>query len=92
MRVFSLYDVKSECYLPVMCQETRGQAIRQISDVISDGRTQVSRYPEDFKLYELGEFDNKSGELKAMVPPAFVVSVVDIADQLKAGRSEKNVA
>lgn len=86
MKVFSLYDVKREMFLPVMCEETRGTALRHLSDIVAQGNNPVARYPEDFKLYELGSMDEKSGELKSLVPAVFVLEAKDVRDQLQANK------
>lgn len=69
IKVFCIYDVKSEAYQQPFLQSTRGQAIRIFMDLISDKNTQIARYPEDFTLFELAEFDTSKGTYENLNSP-----------------------
>lgn len=59
--VFSAYDVKLEAYLrPFYCQ-TKGEALRLWMDTVQKTDHPFNKHPEDFCLFELGEFDEKTG-------------------------------
>lgn len=60
-KVYSVYDSKAEAYMqPFYCQ-SKGQAIRSFTEVSNDNTSQIGKYPEDFTLFELGEFNDSNG-------------------------------
>lgn len=62
MKIFSVRDKKGQRYIPVlMLLENFVDAERWFSDLVNDGRSIVSKYPSDFCLVFLGEFDVESG-------------------------------
>lgn len=70
LKVFSVRDSKAEAFMRPFFAPTRGMAMRSFSDAIngSDGDP-LSKHPEDYCLFELGEFDEVSGELVKLDQP-----------------------
>lgn len=56
-KVFTVYDSKSEVYSPPFFLLSRGEGIRAFSEVVNDPSTSPGKYPEDFTLFEIGQFD-----------------------------------
>lgn len=65
LRVFALFDVKSDSYGTPFFTGTVGQALRSFQDLVKDTNTVPGRHPEDFKLCELGVFDDQTGQIRA---------------------------
>lgn len=65
---FSILDVKSDVYSPPFFMQTVGQAMRAFKVTVNDQESQVGRFPEDFKLMRIGEFDGVRGLLTACEP------------------------
>lgn len=63
MRFFAIYDVKSENYRFPFFQQTTGLAMRTFSEGVNDPRSELHKYPDDFKLYQLGTWDETTGEM-----------------------------
>lgn len=63
LRMFSIYDCKSEVYGLPWCAPTPASAIRHFSDMTKDSRSEVSRHPADFTLFEIGLWDDNKAEL-----------------------------
>lgn len=59
--IYSIKDMKAECFLPIFTFRTNGEAIRAFDDSIQKGDTPLSNHPEDFCLYKIGEFDQFNG-------------------------------
>lgn len=66
--VLSVFDVKAEMYGPTFEAKARGEALRQFQLLVQDKNTMPGRFPADFKLVHLGEFDDLSGVLMACEP------------------------
>lgn len=63
-KVFSVYDEKSEAYLPPFYLDTVGQAIRAITDCCNDSNHQFYRHTSDYTLFLLAEYDDRTGSYK----------------------------
>ena len=63
-KVFSIYDVKAESYLPPFYFKTKAEAIRALETTVKDPNreTQIKLYPHDYNLMELGDFDELRGK------------------------------
>ena len=75
MKLYSLYDTKAQAYVSLFCSETDGLASRSVEGAASDPGTSLYKYPEDFAVYCLGEWDVVSGLISPIVPPRHVVAV-----------------
>ena len=62
-KVYTVYDTKAEIYMNPFFQKARGEAIRSFTNLANDESTTVGKYPADFVLFEIGEYDDSSGEL-----------------------------
>lgn len=63
LKAFSLFDSKADIYMPPFFCGTLGQAVRAVVEAAQDPRSTLGRYPADFDLMELGEFNDVNGEL-----------------------------
>jgi hypothetical protein len=63
MKIFSIHDSKAEAYLPPIYFKTAAEAIRAFSTACEDSQTQFFKYPADFTLVELGEFDEPTASI-----------------------------
>lgn len=61
--LFCTYDRASESYSPPFAAPHAGVAIRGFSDAITNPAmdTYISKHPDDFDLFEIGEFDASTG-------------------------------
>lgn len=63
LKIYSVYDSKAKAYNSPFYLRNSGEATRGFSDVVNDGKSQISKYPEDYTLFELGEFDDEMGSI-----------------------------
>lgn len=63
MKMYTLYDSKSESYVAPFYAKAKGDALRQITAVVNDPNSKhdFGKYPEDFTLFEIGMFDDVTG-------------------------------
>lgn len=57
-KIFTVYDSKAEFYGQPFFAATRGIAIRMFTELANDGSSSVGKYPADFTLFEIGEYDD----------------------------------
>lgn len=72
LKVYSVYDVKVQAYSTPFFSVNDSTAFRSFSQLRNDPATQVNQFPDDFRLYRLGDFDDSSGLLVAQVPPVLI--------------------
>lgn len=66
--VYATFDMKAKLWNPPFVMTTEGEAVRAFSDAASKPGTVISRHPEDFALYQIGTFDNETGEIVPLSP------------------------
>lgn len=69
MELFSVYDKKAMFFDSPFCVENEVQAARAFDQAVNDPRSTLSKYPADFALYYLGEYDPGSGAIDRAVIP-----------------------
>lgn len=67
--LFSVYDSKADAFAAPFTMRSKGEALRGWMDVCNDKTTQMYKYPEDFSLMEIGEFDELTGEISKPLAP-----------------------
>ena len=63
MLICAVYDKKAMCFFPPFTVENRVMAIRGFEETVNAPGNVISRYPDDFALYTLGEFNEKQGNI-----------------------------
>ena len=64
LKIFTIYDTKAEAYLQPFFMGTKGQAIRAFQTSIEDPKTNFAKYPADFYLYLVGEYEDTTGDFE----------------------------
>lgn len=77
-KMYSIFDEKAQVFNTPFACRNEAIAIRSFTDICSERGGMVSKYPEDFKLYYLGDFDDLKGTISALDIPMFVVSAMQI--------------
>ncbi len=62
LKVYTVYDTKAEAYIQPFFSPTKGLALRSFQEALIDEKSNISKYPEDFTLFELGEFDQETAK------------------------------
>ena len=67
----SVFDRAADAYARPMFVPSVGVAIRSFSDEVnrSDIDNQLFNHPDDFDLFELGEFDDNTGKFNLLEAP-----------------------
>lgn len=74
LKVFAVRDVKADAFGNLMCVPTVGLATRAFSDACANPQSPMAAYPEDYTMYELGEYDPNTGNVKGHILPKLVMS------------------
>lgn len=62
IKIFSVYDSKAEAFLPPLFMQSVGVARRSFGAAINEVGSDFNKYPGDFTLFELGEFNDSTAE------------------------------
>jgi len=77
LNIFSIYDEKSQAYNSPFFQSAVGQALRSFCDLAKDDKTTISRHPEDYSLYHIGEFDDSTSKIISYNEPRFLARATE---------------
>lgn len=75
--MFGIYDIKAGMYNQPFSMPSRGQALRAFGDLANESETAVGKHPEDYRLMELGSFDDQSGAFESHAVPVMLGSASD---------------
>jgi len=76
-RVFSVYDKKGQVYISPVYFVQKGEALRWFEELCNDAKTTLFKFPADFSLYCLGQFNLTTGEVIGLPKPEFICEALD---------------
>ena len=77
-QIFAIRDVKAEAFHTPFYAQTKGAAIRTISDYANEKGTPLNQHPEDYMLFHIGAFSEMSGEIRGLEQPEPVITVLEL--------------
>lgn len=92
MKMFTVYDCKAETYNKPFCVNAKGEALRGFMDIAHDKETAIGQHPEDFTLFEIGEFDTEDGLLKAIETKVALACAIDLIKEQKIDNKKLEIA
>lgn len=78
LQMYTVKDKKADAYLQPFTTQTKGLAIRMIQGTLEQQDNNLSKYPEDFSLWKIGEFDENSGIIQGLQEPELVSQLTDL--------------
>ena len=66
--IYTIHDSKALAFLPPFYLHNKNMAQRSFGDAVNDIETQFNKHPEDYSLWEIGEFDDQTGEIIYYTP------------------------
>jgi len=77
-KVYSVYDVKTGVYGPLMLCLTDGEALRAIEDAVNQANHPLAMHPNDYRLDCLGEYNLATGEIVQVECPRHIVDCAQL--------------
>lgn len=69
LKIFAIYDKKSQAYATPNFFHHTGQCLRAFEDVVNDKNPNaMSAHPADYSIWQIGEFDDVTGVLTPLNP------------------------
>lgn len=81
LKAFSVMDVKAATYGNPFYSTNKLTAIREFSQAVNDKNTGFHKFPEDYVLFEVGEWDTSTG-LFAPINPVSIGSALEFKQSL----------
>lgn len=88
LQIFSIHDSKAAAFLRPFCLPSDAHAIREVSEVVQNTSSTFSDYPEDFTLFNVGEFDELTGEVSPRLIHKSLGNLQVLRAELKNRRAE----
>lgn len=89
IKAFSIYDKKAQVYMRPFYAENEIFASREIFVAMQNEKITLAIFPEDFDLYCLATFEEKTGELLASPKPVYVTSILACKNMMVKQELEK---
>lgn len=80
MKVFALNDSKLGEFGQPFFFQAHGQAVRFLQDLTRDPKTSIAQHPEDFRLYQLGTYDPRTGQFENLISPEYLAKATDFTE------------
>ena len=77
-QMFSVRNAKGEFFNPPFISHTKGSAERTFQTLCNDPQSDIARYPEDYDLYYMGDFDDIKGTMIPLDTPEHLVKAVQL--------------
>lgn len=68
MKIYSIFDAKAEAFMNPFFVQAEGVAIREFTNLANDPEHPVGKYREDYTLYRLGTWDERTGKIVTEEP------------------------
>lgn len=75
-KIIAVYDKKTGLFNMPFAVRHNGEAIREWDIVRKDDKTKYGKNPEDFDLYQIGEYDDATGSIVSITPHVHLASGV----------------
>jgi len=82
--VYSIRDNKVTAYSDrLICSSHKASMTRAFKTIINEQGSPYNLYPEDYELYQVGEFETDSGVITPFSASVFICSAMSLYDTTK---------
>lgn len=78
--ICSIQDKVAAAWLPPMFFQSKGQALRSFVDVVNDQSSEFFKHPEDYVLFLIGDFDERTGVITVADAPTMLALGSNVLD------------
>ena len=83
LKIFSIFDAKAEAFNTPFFFNMTGQATRAFQDLVADPQSAISKHPEDYTLFEIGEFDTDTANVTPLPTPHSLGLGIEYKEQIQ---------
>ena len=81
-KVFSIFDSKSMLFSQPFFSPTKGSAIRAFEQAVNDPKTDFNKYPNDFTLFEIGDWHEDKGIIEPTQTPINIGLAIEFKKEI----------
>lgn len=81
LKMYTVRDAKAEVYNAPFYKRSHGEAERDFAMAIRDEKNPSAKYPEDFDLFFVGEYDDQTGVVKPLATPQHIAKAIDLVNR-----------
>lgn len=63
---FAVFDVQVGAFMAPFFSHAVGQAVRSFGDAVADPSSPMFKHPADYRLFRVGEFEDRRGMLEGL--------------------------
>lgn len=78
LKMYSIRDSKTEIFNNPFFNHSHGEAERNFRDLVNDEKSMLFKYPEDYDLYYMGEYETTTGKISPIDSPAHMMKAVNL--------------
>lgn len=82
MNLYTIRDKKADAVAAPFAAPNDGVACRYVMESLRDPQSMLAKYPKDYEVLFVGEYNESTGEL-GPAPARLIVEVTVLADTLK---------
>lgn len=76
--IFVVFDSKAEAWGKPFFLQSVGLAKRGFTEAANDASSEICKYAEDFSLWQLGTFDEQTGDLQRLPVPVSIELAINV--------------
>ena len=77
VKIYSVYDQAASAFMQPFFFATKGLAIRSFTEAVNSPDQLFNKYPSDYVMFELGEFEDSSAVIRMHAVPERVISALE---------------
>lgn len=75
---YALKDIKSSAFLTPFKSANSITAMRELSISVNDDKSMLGKFPEDFQLFHVADYDTNTGKFIQPEQPEYVITLNDL--------------
>lgn len=85
---FAIYDNAKKLYAQPFYMVTTSTAIRAFQTLCQDPTSEVAKYPADFHLFHLGQYDDSSGQFENLLAPSRIAGALEFSQPIQTQKPQ----
>lgn len=89
VQMFTIYDKKMQIHQHPFMAVNRATMMRTLSDSLARNDNMMSRFPSDYEVYLLGEYDELSGKMSPATEREFICNLEELVERTEPCQKPK---
>lgn len=88
-RMYSVFDRKTQVYQAPICATNAHDACRRIAMAVFSQPSLMSRFPVDYDIVDVGEYNDETGKCVASAQPTLIMSLEQLHETMVESQTQK---